>query len=259
MTIKDVLRESAGGNDIAGDVPLDDKAETPNVRFFGLEKSRNRIVVRFLAAISAGPTIIVQRLALVTVILCVSSIFVLTLRPSLTTRQIHKSGKTVLGKTVSHPGLSPGNEAILNLMPASIGNWTRNETDNQVLDNPSSQTYASTYRLGTSRVQLWVTKASAVPVSSTLINFEGSSRKLHTDTGVSILQPNEIDFGGKSYVMFDYNPAHTGDQYWISTSPFTPALAHTQSWYQSPYVVTVGSDVQKDRDNFFNALASKPI
>ena len=255
MTVKDVLRETAGSNSNSGEVALDDKKDTPSPRFLS---GRKRAVEMLVGASLTGGRRIFHRMAVVAVCACVFSAIGLSIRAALTPKPHHQLIAALPSKPTPAPSLTSNQQALIGLMPAHVGQWTRNEKDSNLWADRESgtsiaQTYASTYRLGSERIQLWAVRAPTVQNGSPLLNFYGAARVIHTDNGVVYVTPQVFDYDNTQFASFDYNSS-PNDEFWIQTNQtFAPQKSHTISWYQSPYLLTIAADTVAERDSFKEA------
>jgi hypothetical protein len=266
ITIKDVLRETANDNSDAKEVGLDDKIRDPKQRRFTASQAGRSIWSRIWVAPGAGPSSLVQRLAIIAFAVCIGSIVFLTLHSVSPARIAAKAVDRSAGNSPlsNHPVLTSDQQALVALMPATVGDWTRNEQNGDLWNVQSSggsavRTSVSTYRDGTGYVEFWAVKAPSNQYMSQLQNFAGGARAVHTDAGVVYIKPVASQPADTVYLNFDYSSAHPNDPYSIVTSlPSVSNLSHTISWYQSPYVVTVAARTVEERNDFFTALGRLP-
>lgn len=254
MTVKDVLRETAAGQFVSGEIPLDDKKPSSKQGFFWLDANGKNLIGSFLNSSKPGPRMFI-RLAIIGLSMLIGSIVFLSLQAT-GNKRFHMVDSGVLPKNAHSAQMTPDQEALVALMPYKVGNWSREEANEDLwndhgVGNADVETYMATYRSGDDRVQEWVVKAPSIQSGSQLQNFEGTTRAVHTDSGVVYVTPQTYDVGGKTYIAFDFVPNSNDEQDWVvANQSFSPTMMHTMSWYQSPYVITVGANDKVDRDDF---------
>jgi hypothetical protein len=261
MTINDVLREATNANFTIGEVALDDVKPEPKRRLFGIDVSPSNKLIKVLDAVRTQPKFFLTKVAVLCIGFCVCSILFLSVHSIRIPRH-----QVVSSISPNHSAgaatYTSAQQDLLRLMPAQVGGWTRCESvsqlwNDQSIGNNAVQTFVSTYRLGTERAELWAVKVPTMEHESVLQNFEGGSRAVHTDDGVVNVTPVSFVRLRKSYLLFDYSPAHPKDQYWIHTNQsFVPTKSHTLSWAESNYIVSVAADTPEERDDFVNASGS---
>jgi hypothetical protein len=263
MTIKDVLRETASNGANAEDMSLDDKVQIQKSKLFGDFTSIRAFFKRLTPSSRPGSSTIIQRLALITVALCMSSIVFLSFR-SVTPKHAIITNSSKNAAVSAQPVLTADQKQLLALVPVTAGEWTRNERVSDILNYQSSgqsavRTTLSTYRNGAEYAEMWLVKAPSLPFMSQLQNFEGAPRAVHTSDGVIYIKPVSAQPADINYLKFDFVPTHPNDAYSIVTNqPFVSNLPHTTSWYQSPYVITIAARTAGERDDFFDAIARLP-
>jgi hypothetical protein len=258
MTIKDVLRETESSGSSAGDVPLDDKAPEEKKRLFGLSRAnKSRLSEMFTSPVS-GARAIVQRLAIITFAACVASIVFFSLRAVMQAGKAHHAS-VVQVTPGAHPALPVAEQNLLAVMPQKLGDWVREESNADVWKNDNSGdtdfVYSSTYRLGNDRVIETAVKATPSDANSELTEYYGCPRIVHTDTGIFIAPTVLLTVGQTHFIRFDYAPKDSSMQFWIAQDQsFSPTQAHTISWYQAPYIITVSSRTAQSRDRYMSEV-----
>jgi hypothetical protein len=271
MTIQDVLRESSAGAPPSSEVPLDDKKLSAKFYLFEKDVTGKTVLNPGLKVLSKLKQPAIQRLVMIgfaVSFLAVAAYGVRMIASAAGTRQ-HSNRAALLSASVvpgmDHPVLTATQQSLMALMRPTVGPWSRIEQRSDVLQDGlesanNTVTFLGSYRNGVQHVELWATTVPKIDIAVPLQGILASSIAVHTDRGTVIVPSRSEYTYGLKRIIFDYDPRST-NQWSLLTPTGIPATeyAHTVSWFQSPFVVTIASNSKSDRDNFVKSLVSRAL
>lgn len=295
LTVQDVLRETSTSTSTGSQAPLDEQVKRFRKSLWEHEHEHDHeahaglfLGTRRLTSNGTPALYIALGVAsLLAILALVAGIFFHTIWQEPEGRHVDSpafptAGVSDISQVVSSPhyasldavpvvteqkqGRSPSPAKRASLMPVAIGNWRLWKRSVWPLSRLAfgqvtpGRVVRADYQNGPQIAEISLMKApgdQATPAQR-LRAVAGGPRTVTRTSAAQHISPQAAVWQGERSLVFDYRPAGDADPLVLTDNPYLPHFPHTISWYQAPYVVTVGADSASTRDSFAQAyLASQ--